>query len=376
MSLLLKESYAVECKDDIPASSEAVPNRATVIDEGMMRLAQLAGKVLDITTNDATPSHSEMLAIDLELNHFGSLIPLESWETNTQSNSPKKFGLKAIEESMKQFLYLQIKLVLHLPWMLKSFTDPHFTYSRSSCLEAARRLLQMFQLIPKTDISGPAAKQRWAPPNLHAYAGAVVVILGQMGSVFGTEDPQQLQRDEALVNYTIETFRTTPVKVAEQSAAILTQLVQLRVRQNCGESLPSTLTIPLIGKVTIPKILYTISPLQELSSLSSSPSQMVMHSTWSTMTLPDPIVINELRDQNSIYDSQCPTYVPSSTNDLQVSSSNLQYSNHSLQHASNNLLYSKNTPQFSNDDIQYPGYDLCYQNYDFQYPPGSNLQWQ
>jgi hypothetical protein len=384
MSLLLNKSYAVDCKVDIAMSGDNVANRSVNVEDGMMKLARLVGKVLDITRKGTTTAYSEVLAIDLELNHFGSLIPLGPWETNAQSvKPPEKLGIKAVEMVLKNLVFLHSKLVLHLPWMLKSSTNLRFTHSRSSCLEAARRLLWLFQLIQKSEIPGLAVTHKCTPHSLLGYVAAVAVILGQMGSVLSLEDPQQIQMDEALVTYAIEAFHSMSTKMAKQSSSVLKQLIQLRDRQATGETIPTTLAIPLIGKIEVPVIFPEPSNPQE--DISSTDVQMSMPTSWMPL-VPVSTTIHE--PQDPIYSPQYPPYVQSSNINLLYSNENLQYSNNDPQflnndplysnniplHSNNNVFYPENNLQYSSNDTQFPNYDLEHLNYNLQYQSW-DFQW-
>jgi hypothetical protein len=380
MSLLLNQSYDIDCKVNITVSGEDATNRSVNLEDDMMRLAELVGKVLDITNKGTTTAYSKVLAIDLELNHFGSLMPLGPWEADAPlSKPPEKLGIKAMEMAIKRMIFFHAKLVLHLPGMLKFSTNLNFTHSRSSCLEAARYLLRFFQLMHKSELPWPAIKHRCSPHNLLGYAAAVAIILGQMGLVSSPEDPHQIQTDEALVKYAIETFHSMSTKIAEQSSSILKQLIQLRDRQANGEPVPTTLTIPLIGKITVPVILPKLNNPRDISNILSSHSQTTMPTSWPPLA---PISTTIHKPQHPIYDPQDLTYIQStsvnvlySNDNLHTSNNESQFLNNNILYSNNNLLYSDNDLQYSINDAQFPNYDLEHLNYDLQYP-NWDFQWE
>jgi hypothetical protein len=281
MSLMLNKSYAVDYKEHPGATSgETFAYHAPPIHDDMMRLAQLTGKVLDMTNNVITPDYSEILAIDLELIHFGSLMPMEPCERDIKLSDLKgKQKTKAIGEIMKNFVFLQAKLVLHLPWMLRCSSNPQFIHSRSSCLEAARHLLSLFRVFQTTGLPGLSVGQKCSPTALVGYAAAAAIILGQIGTISNTEDPQQLQKDDAQVRFVMEAIRDVPAWDTEMSASILEQLIQLRDRQFGASSMLPTLTIPFLGKITIHSLLPQSKQLQDAPQVFNNITDMAMLAT-------------------------------------------------------------------------------------------------
>jgi hypothetical protein len=288
MSLTLKKPYSGSAGGYELGSTGSVEDstdRNPKPDESrMMNLALLVGRVLDMVRSDQPPPYSSVLALDLELNHFGSCMPSEPWHADPELvQPPEGLSLKAADKQFKHILFLHTKLVLHLQWMLKYPTDTSLEYSRLSCLDASRGIIRLCQSIRKWDLDLTSAN-KCTPHRLMSFTAAATLILGQMGSISEWDNVQQFQEDEELVKCVIEAFSKIPTKTGQQSTFILGQLIQLRNRQVSGQEMPSKITIPLIGTVDIPRQLpveqFLSQQEQECPDLFDMYHEVAMPNPW------------------------------------------------------------------------------------------------
>ncbi|KAF2433559.1 hypothetical protein EJ08DRAFT_59195 [Tothia fuscella] len=220
----------------------------------MMELALIANKVTDVT-NSYPSSYSSVLEIDLELNYYGSQLPSLSWfgqAGHAHTQAAKEQGRKGVEPRFQHMNFLQTKLILHLPWMLRNPTDSSSIHSRSTCLNAAREIVQLFQEIRTLSI-GEECDKKCTPGDLMGFSAASVIVLGQITAevAWNVYNMEQCAEDDKLVKGAVRTFNGIPNKIAAQSAGMLGQLLKLRDHRASGKKVPDKITVPLIGTIPI-----------------------------------------------------------------------------------------------------------------------------
>jgi hypothetical protein len=145
----------------------------------LTRLAILGGKVIDRSHSTKDSTFASLLAIDQELTRLSGHMPQEYWEL--EKYAPKDFPgeRRWTERAMGQLMYYQTRMVLHLPYLLRSITNASFEYSREACISTARSILRQYHIMRD-------------PANLHAYRfktmdfasiiAAAVIVIGLVGS--------------------------------------------------------------------------------------------------------------------------------------------------------------------------------------------------
>jgi hypothetical protein len=217
----------------------------------MQRLAVLVGKVIDRTKTPRSTSYSSILETDEELINFGSQMIRELWEHPPPSASFVKTSLKSPEAELPILFFYQARLMLHLPWMLRSLNEAGFEYSRSGCFEAARDIIHLFKDNRVTD--NRVGMYKCAPIDLVAFVGAAILCLGQLGYAPGVDDASRSEKDQELVQSVIGVFQKMRTNIASQSIDNLKELIKLQDEWDRGKSVPSRISIPFLGEVSIPE---------------------------------------------------------------------------------------------------------------------------
>jgi hypothetical protein len=261
-SLMINRPYSVtDAQCNITCNGSAPDPMAKSYDP-MTILAILVGKVLDNRQIPNASSYSSVLEIDRELNFFGSQMPAEPWKIDP-SDKRKSRGtrFRVVGGHITHFIFFQAKLILHFPWMLKSTTDPDLEYSRTSCVEAARGILRLFQVRGGLQLAEAVRPYKSSPEDFIGFIAAATLILCQAGYGPLWEDPTQLQEDQGLVCSADQIYRRTPTKAARQISSVLQKMNRLREGHGGIESAPTKLLIPFLGDVMIPgreKIIHNV----------------------------------------------------------------------------------------------------------------------
>jgi hypothetical protein len=231
--------------------------------DGMSRLAAISSKVLDITRSK-TPAYSLVMQVDQELNVFGHQIPSEPLSIpavpiTSKDKEQGRARQKLAGENLMKLQFHQARLMLHMPYMLRSITEPGMEYSRTSCLEAARNMLLLFQSHRRSEVVEKLSSFRTSPTDWIGFIAAATLIIGQIGNV---ESARQFAEDRSLVDSTIELYRRMPTMLAGQSARELLGLSQLRDNPSRDRRKPTKITLPVFGDIVIPGALHHRLPQQ------------------------------------------------------------------------------------------------------------------
>jgi hypothetical protein len=248
-SLTLGTSYAVAEDDCNMQSGEGSP-RDPAFNHQMHHLTSLVEKVIDHTKAPRSVPYWSILAIDIDLEHFGSQLPKDPWTFPPAPSPHRKPPFKGPEMGIIVLVFFQARLSLHLSWMLGSLSDSGLDYSRSGCFESARTIVRMFNATRGANSRFPVNK--CAPIDLVAFVAAAVLCLGQFGYAPGSDDANRLEEDEEMVKSAMEVFGRLRNDIARQSISNLKQLVDLQDKWDSGQEVPSSISIPFLGSVTIP----------------------------------------------------------------------------------------------------------------------------
>jgi len=250
MSLMLQKPYAIsnaQCKI-FYASNGQVSNTPHL--DLMMRLAVLIGKVLDITETTQEPMYISVLAIDQELNQLWSEMFLELWESNSfQLRDPGEAKFKSVKQQFGSLVILKARLILHLPYLLKFPGDPGLEYSQTSCINAARGIIQLFTGYRKPEFAGKNNTKTSSPVDLLGFLATAALVILQIGDSSSYENVKQFGEDCNRIDEVLEVFKEMSTTIGNQYCSILIDLIQLRHQSARGEELPRKVSIPFIGVV-------------------------------------------------------------------------------------------------------------------------------
>ncbi|ORY16368.1 hypothetical protein BCR34DRAFT_440947, partial [Clohesyomyces aquaticus] len=225
------------------------PSGESVINKLTHGCSVLAGVVIERDQDLSMADYSVTVELDQEAERLRGLIP-SSW-LECLTNSTNSVHTNYYIQTAKLQYFLLVKHI-HLPYMLKSSSEPKFLHSRLSTLSASRNLVQTYQQLR----GDPRAESIICElMDFQAFSGAMMLILGLLSACDHLpRDYAQNAEDLVLVKACIHTLRRTDklltCSIARQGAQLLEYLTAaLEGSGDVPERFESV--IPFFGKVKI-----------------------------------------------------------------------------------------------------------------------------
>ncbi|KAJ9607598.1 hypothetical protein H2200_007676 [Cladophialophora chaetospira] len=219
------------------------------------RLCVIAGLIAARNQKEPPPGYNATLDIDDKMELFAkevgdtlSRIPdLSTSACSREEDTPYKVVLN-------QLWFYQLTLFLHIPWMLRAFTDNKFEYSRISCLHASREALKRYLALRSTNNTQGVARV----VDFATVIASTTLILNQVGSAPQSTDTKHKGNDLHLVEDVVESMRTVSRGSGELMARQGVQVVEALMKLSSSDpgnmaSGSVRLTIPFFGPISIRK---------------------------------------------------------------------------------------------------------------------------
>lgn len=255
----------------------------------MNKIAILAGKVIDRNQILAEQSFAWALQLDQELEDLWKQLDPAWLEYSELMVDIEKNAAELRERLMAQMMYHQIRVYLHLPFMLKSQSNPRFSFSRNACVNGSREVLRLYQALRTGEVQ-PLYECKAI--DFIGFTAAVLIMLGLYnfgGPLGGIMMPKDQEEDTRLIEISIDIFRRASSekggKVALQSAEVLERMLK-KFKSDwsaCnGEACDggTDFVIPYFGTISIRRGANkvaappTTGPFKKPATLSTSPSQL------------------------------------------------------------------------------------------------------
>ena len=163
-----------------------------------------------------------------------------------------------------QFYHHQMRVFLHMPFMLKSSADKGYQYSHTAALDSARHMIRYYEALRLETKVGPFICKLI---DFQAFTAAMLLLLNlcgyaqqARGAVVMQPDLDQDQQDSTLIDTTINLLREASKEaggvVAQQCYKALEMLAQIRhgcpeEHMNSCEHESCQISIPYFGTVTM-----------------------------------------------------------------------------------------------------------------------------
>lgn len=228
-------------------------------------VSKLAGRVIDRNQGVAEQSFAWALQLDQELEDLWKRLDPTWVDFSELLATAESNAAELRERIMAQMIYHQIRVYLHLPFMLKSATNSRFTYSRTACLNGSREVLRLYQAL-RTGTVQPLYECKAV--DFIGFTSAVLVQIGLFNfgatATNGTQDlakMREIEADVRLIEISIDIFRRASSekggKVALQSADVLEKM-QSKFKGGanpnngpCQDGECDDLVIPYFGTISI-----------------------------------------------------------------------------------------------------------------------------
>ncbi|KAL8682708.1 MAG: hypothetical protein Q9186_001304 [Xanthomendoza sp. 1 TL-2023] len=219
-----------------------------------VKLSVITGQIINRNQDPKSMTVAVTLKIDQDLEDAQSLMPQSWWNT-----APTEFlESNTFDTLMARSFFHNIRMLLHLPFMLKSSTDRRYEYSRIAALGSSREMINNYHCIRHP------ARPLIAVCNVidfQAFTAAMLLTINLLGGNFDSSDIDSNTYDWSLIQSLIADLEQV-VKggvsrgtnsVAAQALTVLQDLTKPKEKNNNeSDELESyQAIIPYFGKIRI-----------------------------------------------------------------------------------------------------------------------------
>ncbi|RMZ88038.1 hypothetical protein DV736_g4733, partial [Chaetothyriales sp. CBS 134916] len=271
LALLLGIPYTVPDPFCRPLFASAMMQQFSANDGEIyiFKLLPLITRMVDRNQSPVSVPYSATMRLDQELEELHASQDPSWWTT-------ERLPYQAVEDHFDrlqaQMFHYQAKVLLHMPFMLRSSAnDKRYHYSHSSALDGARHMIRYYDSLRTSPIGPYICKLI----DFQAFTAAMLLLLNLCGYASANrtsqqhpQDLEQDQHDSELIDLTIALLQDASKElggaVAAQSVQALELLAQVRQgsdgkaskecqKQTCQVSIPYFGTISItMGKSFVP----------------------------------------------------------------------------------------------------------------------------
>ncbi|USP79894.1 brassinin detoxification factor 1 [Curvularia clavata] len=256
----------------------------------MTKLSQVAGRVIDRNQGMAEQSFAWALQLDQEIEDLWKRLDpvwIDYRELLADANSN---AAELRERIMGQMVFHQVRVYLHLPFMLKSASNSRFSYSRTATLNGSREVMRLYHTL-RTGSGTPLYECKAI--DFIGFTAAVLIQIGLLSGMQGhssgsSSNPDDVEEDVRLIETSIEIFRRASSEkggnVAAQSAEVLERMMgkfkgtHNELDEACHGA--SNFVIPYFGTISVKRGGQLVKPPARTPSTVSSRSPGTSHQTY------------------------------------------------------------------------------------------------
>lgn len=262
LSLLLGLPYSVGDNFVTPYLPISGP-QASSVSRGEIycgKMLPIITKMIDRNQSVVPMGYSATLRLDQELEELHNTQDADWWTLDFVPGTPPE---EYFDRLSAHFYHHQAKLLLHMPFMLRSSSDKRYQYSHSAALDAAREMIRIYEALRTNHAVGPFICKLI---DFQAFTGAMLILLHLCGysqrhrGNHSQADLDQDQSDSALIDKTIALLKDAAKEpggvVAAQAAQAMEMLARVRegaddekIRECAGES--CQVSVPYFGTISI-----------------------------------------------------------------------------------------------------------------------------
>ncbi|KAI4944121.1 hypothetical protein J4E91_008976 [Alternaria rosae] len=251
--------------DDYPLPADASPHLVH-----RSKLNYMTRQVAELDRDVSPQAYSAALALDEQLEFSMKEMPKDFWEVPnipSTARSPESFA--TLERLMVQVWHFQMKLFIHLPYLLRAHLDNRYEYSKVTALQACRNILMRWFALRNASITQACC--RFA--ELGVFIAAVTLTLDIVIEL-GTKDKTEVKKTKGtdfamicrLIGEMEKLANASPrERIAARSAIVLKKILSsLDPSKQPGGKVRHT--IPFFGTVELEFMKLPIRPVFDLDS--------------------------------------------------------------------------------------------------------------
>lgn len=244
---------------------------ATVNPPFLLKLSIISGHVIDRNQDRNGMTFSATLKLDQELEDLKNSMPTCWWEADPKTVQPIEASYEMLSA---KYSHHTTRILVHLPYLQKSYLDRRYEFSRLAAMDSARDIIRLYRILRD--------KERPMTVPCHivdfvAFTAAVVLFLNFLASLEFTfcSTPEETQIDEELCNHVAADLKRVSEEfnssVARQAVRILLDFQKARTDcENGGNAYEGV--IPYFGKIRVVpgKIFEQSTKWKQMASIQSN----------------------------------------------------------------------------------------------------------
>jgi hypothetical protein len=217
------------------------------------RINTLARQIAELDRDISPQGYASALVLDEKLEAVMKEMPKDFWEVPnipSTARSPESFA--ALERLMVQMWHFEMKVFIHLPYLLRAPRDSRYEFSKVTALQASRNILMRWFALRNASITQACC--RFA--EIGVFIAAVTLTLDIVIEL-GTKEKSEVQKTKGtdfamicrLISEMEKLAKASPrEKIAARSAIVLKKMLTSLdpSRQPAGKA---RLTIPFFGTI-------------------------------------------------------------------------------------------------------------------------------
>lgn len=250
LSLLLGLPYAVSDAAFVPQVEMRLRTEKPSLETYVLRMGVIIGRIIDRNQDPASMSLPATLKMDQDLEEIAKEMPNSWWDPSPCAQYTPE---ECCDRLIMRFFHNFIRILLHLPFMLKSTTERRYQYCHDAAIESSRSTLISYK-----DLRSLAGVNPYICKviDFQAFTAAMLLIIHLLG--YSEESPnhskEQDEKDWNLVKATTDILRRAATEsggtVAAQSANILGAVCNIPCTGPIY-NLTCKITVPYFGTITV-----------------------------------------------------------------------------------------------------------------------------
>ncbi|KAF2001938.1 hypothetical protein P154DRAFT_432092 [Amniculicola lignicola CBS 123094] len=233
------------------------------------KLGSLMRQISDLDREFTSQSYVQALALDEKLDSIMKQMPHEFWEVpNVPSTARSEESAQVLERLVTQIWHFQLKIFVHLPFLLRAAKDSRYEFSKLTATQSSRNIIMRWFALRNADITQACC--RWA--ELGVFIATVTIVLDILIEM-STREKAEVQRtrgsDFAMVCRVIAEMEklaksSTREKIAARSVIVIKKLISSLDPRRAGTR--TRVSIPYFGTIEVGSGMPPTRPAFDLDS--------------------------------------------------------------------------------------------------------------
>lgn len=234
------------------------------------RINAISREVAELDRDISPQGYATALALDEKLESTMKDLPREFWDVpNIPSTARSPESYAALERLMVQMWHFEMKVFIHLPYLLRAPGDGRYEYSKVTALQASRNMLMRWFALRNAAITQACC--RFA--EIGVFIAAVTLTLDIVIEL-GMKEKSEVQKSKGtdfamicrLIGEMEKLAKASPrEKIAARSAVVLKKILSSLdpSKQPAGKA---RMTIPFFGTIELEFKKLPVRPLFDIES--------------------------------------------------------------------------------------------------------------